>query len=213
MEIWVAYSFPDRNDEERLEALFAQLPAPITEPVNRYRNPADRKGRIISKLLLETLVRKHFPHQGFSWDRYRKDALSKPYMQGLDICFSTSHHDALSIVCITSGKACGVDSELARPVDPELYHDFLHPHEKDLIASNTDQATSFYKIWTRKEAILKALGVGISYEMNSIDAHKDIVMAGNHSYVTTPLFLSASIVTHLATPEAISTLHLEEISF
>ncbi|MDR6516422.1 4'-phosphopantetheinyl transferase family protein [Chryseobacterium camelliae] len=213
MEIWVAYSFPGQNDGERLEALFHQLPASITEPVNRYRNPADRKGRVISKLLLETLVRKHFPHQGFSWDRYRKDALSKPYLEGMALSFSTSHHDVLSMVCLTSGKSCGVDSEFLRPVDPQLYQDFLHPDEKEFIASRTDQATSFYNIWTRKEAVLKASGMGIHCDLNSIDAHRDIVPVENRSYVTTPLFLSADTVTHLATPEAVSTLHLEEIRF
>ncbi len=213
MEVWVAYSFPGQNDGERLEALFAQLPAPVTEPVNRYRNPADRKGRIISKLLLETLVRKYVPHQGFSWDRYRKDALSKPYLEGMPLSFSTSHNDAVSIVCLTSGKSCGIDSELLRPVNPELYHDFLHPGEKEFIASRTDQATSFYNIWTRKEAVLKASGMGIHCELNAVDAHQDMVWVQNRSYSTIPLFLSDDTVAHLAAPEAVSTLHLEEIRF
>jgi len=213
MEVWVAYSFPGQNDGERLEALFAQLPASITEPVNRYRNPADRKGRVISKLLLETLVRKHFPHQGFSWDRYRKNDLSKPYLEEMALSFSTSHHDALSIVCLTSGKSCGVDSELLKPVDPELYHDFLHPDEREFIASRTDQITSFHNIWTRKEAVLKASGMGIHSELNSVDAHEDMVWVEKSSYSTIPLFLSDDMVTHLATPETVSRLHLEEIRF
>ncbi len=213
MEVWAAYSFLHQTDEQQLEKEFALLPAHITEPVYRYKNPADRTGRMISRILLETLIKKYFPYQGFSWNRYRKDALAKPYFEGSDIHFSSSHHEGISFVCITSGSSCGIDSELLKPVDPLLYADFLHHREKDLITNCEDPAQSFYKIWTRKEAVLKASGLGICCELNSIDAHTDTVIANNSLYYTMPITLSGNIITHLATPEIITALHLEEIIF
>jgi 4'-phosphopantetheinyl transferase len=213
MEVWAAYRFLHQSDEKELEKKFARLPAHITEPVYRYRNPVDRTGRMISRILLETLIRKYFPHQGFSWDDYRKDASSKPYFKGSDIHFSSTHHEEISMVCVSSGGSCGIDSEVLKPIDPDLYSGFLHPEEKDFINSRQDPAQSFYDIWTRKEAVLKASGLGISCELNSIDAHAATVAADNHLYYTTPVFLPGKMVTHIATPEVIRTLHLEEFLF
>ncbi len=211
MEVWVAYRFLHQTDENQLEKQFALLPAHITEPVYRYKNPSDRKGRMISRILLETLIKKYFPYQGFSWDSYHKDSLSKPYFEESGIYFSSSHHEKMSIVCITAERTCGIDSELLKPVNPLLYTDFLHPKEKDVIISSEDHERSFYEIWTRKEAVLKASGLGISCEMNSIDAHKDMVIVNGRSYYTIPLTLPGNIITHLAAPEVITALHLEEI--
>lgn len=213
VEIWVAYSFLHKINEKQLEEQFAQLPAYITESVYRYKNPADKSGRMISKLLLETLIKKYFPYQGFSWDHYRKDSFSKPYLEGSAINFSTSHHEATSMVCITSGSECGIDSELLKPVNTDLYQDFMHSNEKDFIRNHIDPVKSFYEIWTRKEAVLKASGLGVSCELNSVDAHSDEVLVQGLLYVTTPLFLSENMITHLATREMIKTLHLEEIIF
>ncbi|GEN77126.1 4'-phosphopantetheinyl transferase family protein [Chryseobacterium hagamense] len=213
MEVWAGYSFLHQTDEQQLEKQFARLPAHITEPVYRYKIPVDRTGRMISRMLLETLIKKYFPYQGFSWDDYRKEASSKPYFEGSDIRFSSAHHEEMSIVCITAGKTCGIDSEVLKPIDPYLYSDFLHAEEKGFITGRKDPVQSFYDIWTRKEAVLKASGLGIRCELNSIDAHADTVTVNNHSYYTKPVFLPGKMVTHIAAPEIIDQLYLEEIRF
>jgi phosphopantetheinyl transferase len=48
----------------------------------------------------------------------------------------------------------------------------FHPREVEFIASGKDaaeQAYRFTRIWTRKEAVLKATGAGISDDMRSFD--------------------------------------------
>ncbi|WEK68155.1 MAG: 4'-phosphopantetheinyl transferase superfamily protein [Candidatus Chryseobacterium colombiense] len=213
MEVWVAYSFLNKNNSERLEELFSQLPENLVKSVNKYQDTNDRSSRMISKLLLEILVRKMLPDQNFFWNLYQKDSFSRPYFKGLEINFSSSHHESFSIVCAARKKQCGIDSELIKPLDVNIYDDFLHANEKEFINQQLSPHTAFYEIWTKKEAVLKALGLGISYELQLIDAHKNVVQINDGKYFTKELDISENSITYIATDQEITQLNREEIVF
>ena len=213
MEVWVAYSFLNKNNSERLEELFSQLPENLVKSVNTYQDTNDRTSRMISKLLLEILVRKILPGQNFFWNLYQKDSFSRPHFKGLDINFSSAHHESFSIVCAARKKQCGIDSELIKPLDINIYSDFLHANEKEFIHQQPNPQTTFYELWTKKEAVLKASGVGISHELQLIDAHKNIIQINDRKYFTEELDISENSITYIATDQGISQLNREEIIF
>ncbi|SIQ64992.1 4'-phosphopantetheinyl transferase [Chryseobacterium sp. RU37D] len=213
MEVWVIYSFLCKNNSERIEELFSKLPENLVKSINQYKYEEDRKSRIISKLLLEILVRKIAPDQNFFWNLYQKDSFSKPYFKGLEINFSTSHHENFSVVCATGKNQCGIDSELIKPLDVNIYKDFLHPNEQQFIHQQLNPQTAFYEIWTKKEAVLKASGLGISQDLQSIDAHENVVQINNEKYFTKELNISENSITYIATDQQNIQLNLEEVIF
>lgn len=213
MEVWVAYSFLNKNNSERLEELFSQLPENLVKSVNTYQDTNDRTSRMISKLLLEILVRKILPGQNFFWNLYQKDSFSRPHFKGLDINFSSAHHESFSIVCAAIKKQCGIDSELIKPLDINVYSDFLHVNEKEFVHQQPNPQTTFYEIWTKKEAVLKASGLGISHELQLIDAHKNIIQINDRKYFTEELDISENSITYIAADQEISQLNREEIIF
>jgi len=213
MEVWVAYSFLGKNNSGRLEELFSQLPENLVKSVNQYQDVSDRKSRMISKLLLEILVRKIVPDQNFFWNLYQKDSFSKAYFEGLEMNFSASHHENFSVVCATRKKQCGIDSELIKPLAVDVYNDFLHANEKEFIHEQINPQTAFFEIWTKKEAVLKASGLGISHELQSIDLHENAVQINSEKYFTKELNLSENSITYIATTDEITRLNIEEIIF
>lgn len=79
--------------------------------------------------------------------------------------FSLSHTTDLALVAVGEAEALGVDLEQTRPVLglTDLLHDVFTPGERQAVtALPTDEAQlAFLRGWTRKEAVVKALGRGI----------------------------------------------------
>jgi 4'-phosphopantetheinyl transferase len=83
--------------------------------------------------------------------------------------FNISHSHGLALYAITNNREIGVDLELIREESGSLdiADRFFSPQE---ILSLRElprevQSTAFFNCWTRKEAYLKARGVGIPYRM------------------------------------------------
>lgn len=93
----------------------------------------------------------------------------KPYLDKSfninDIRFNLSHSSGLCLVAVSKGREVGVDVEkLRRDVDfSELAARYFAPAERDQIAklAGDSQMSAFFRCWTRKEAFVKANGLGL----------------------------------------------------
>ena len=101
----------------------------------------------------------------------------KPYLAGefrqnsLRFNLSRSHEVALYAVC--RGREIGVDIERIEPevADEQIAEHFFSPLEVaklDALPSDV-RHEAFFKFWTRKEAYLKASGVGLSLPIDGFD--------------------------------------------
>jgi 4'-phosphopantetheinyl transferase len=95
----------------------------------------------------------------------RTDA-GKPTIQGLH--FNLSHSGDLILLAVDEDQDIGVDIERRRPLErvDALVRRWLtaaerHDLEKEM-ARGVERSESFLRVWSQKEARLKALGVGIA---------------------------------------------------
>lgn len=84
----------------------------------------------------------------------------KPYLEN-GPHFSISHCKE-GIAVAVSEKPIGIDIESIRKADRELVTRVMNEREQALIKAQTDPSREFTRIWTQKEAIVKAQGVGIT---------------------------------------------------
>ena len=92
----------------------------------------------------------------------------KPGLKGeppAGLRFNVSHSGDVAVVAIACGREVGVDVELI--CDPVPEPSAIRPYcsqcelaEIDAL-SGRDKVAAFYRIWTRKEALLKATGEGL----------------------------------------------------
>jgi 4'-phosphopantetheinyl transferase len=79
--------------------------------------------------------------------------------------FNVSHSGGLALVAACLGRELGVDIEAIRPIDQadRIVASYFSPGELSAFASlvPADKPHAFMRGWTRKEAILKGLGVGL----------------------------------------------------
>lgn len=83
------------------------------------------------------------------------------------VFFNLSHSGGWTVVALSDGEV-GVDVQQVRPVDAGVAKRFFTDGERRQIEAAGDGATElFYRIWTVKEAYLKALGTGLNRPLNS----------------------------------------------
>lgn len=99
----------------------------------------------------------------------RKFSTGKPYLNNSNKWISWSHDEAYLVVALSEIGEIGVDIESRHlRYDEQLYGWVLHSEEKNKLA----QGTLFSEIWTRKEAILKYTGEGISEMMHELNSYE-----------------------------------------
>lgn len=107
----------------------------------------------------------------------------KPYLKNSRMCISKSDTKNYIAVAV-SDTDIGIDiEEASRRADIQaLSSRFFCSEEQEYIASQNDMHRAFLKIWTRKEALLKADGIGIRVELNSFNTVPDTVTFNNNRY-------------------------------
>lgn len=87
-----------------------------------------------------------------------------------DIHFSLSHSQDQALLAVSEGLEIGADLERVRSVDHlGLARRYFHPHEVAAIERDSDPQAAFFRIWTLKEAVVKALGTGLSLPLDEFE--------------------------------------------
>ena len=88
----------------------------------------------------------------------KKGEHGKPFIEGFS-CFSISHTGSIWAVLIAN-RECGLDIQHARKCDMQAVAERWFAPEDVLRVKtvNTDTVDAFFRIWTRREALTKALG-------------------------------------------------------
>jgi 4'-phosphopantetheinyl transferase len=87
-----------------------------------------------------------------------------------DIRFNVSHAEDLGACAVTCGREVGIDVEWVRAghdLDRMIVRALSAAEAPRLRAARADDPGAFYASWTRKEAYLKAVGVGLSVPLTS----------------------------------------------
>jgi 4'-phosphopantetheinyl transferase len=98
----------------------------------------------------------------------RRDERGKPLLADNrdEISFNLSHSGDLSLVAISRGREVGVDVEQVKPERDlvALAERALGPEDAVAVrtAAGEERTRVFYELWTRHEARVKCLGVGLA---------------------------------------------------
>jgi 4'-phosphopantetheinyl transferase len=142
---------------------------------NRFHFEVDRRrgviGRGYLRLLLGRILDLPANKLQFEYDEFGKPSLipkQRPPLQ-----FNVSHSGGMILIAITIGREVGVDVERIRTdLDPVIIAArFFSAIEYKILTSLAGPARyeAFFACWTRKEAYLKARGVGLSLPLDQFD--------------------------------------------
>lgn len=90
----------------------------------------------------------------------------KPELNNTQLCFNVSHSHNLAVYAIALNRSVGIDLEYLRQIPnvQQLAERFFSPDESTMIntLNKEEQQEFFFRLWTIKEAYLKATGEGLA---------------------------------------------------
>jgi 4'-phosphopantetheinyl transferase len=197
--------------QETLHQMLLPLPADMQNKIVAYKSWKERQARIIGKHMLIKLLK------DFDLDLTLADMLyspaNKPYFN-TNFHFSTAH-SADMIICAADIAPIGIDIEFIASIELQDYRQYLTDKEWLYIQNTKDKINAFYEIWTKKEALLKALGIGLDLELNTLDVSTNKAIHNNQSFNFYPLNLTDNFIAHISSLFPIDTdqLKMEEFAY
>jgi 4'-phosphopantetheinyl transferase len=137
---------------------------------------------------------------------------NKPYFnQRSD--FSIAHSGGLVIAAGTIKGKVGVDVEKISTLGIEDYEDQLTFREWEHINNSSDRLKAFFNIWTKKEALVKAMGFGINIDLKRLEVSDDKTKVKHKKYAFVPLSLAPNYIAHLATSASVDSEGISIVQF
>lgn len=114
--------------------------------------------------------------------------LGKPSLaEHPEVHYNLSHANGIA-ACIVSDRECGIDCEQVREYRPNVLKRAFSERERQLIEDTPPEQRDlmFFRLWTLKEAYVKAIGIGISYPLTeaefSFDGNRIVTDIGGYSF-------------------------------
>ena len=168
IHVWSVVLDPSQNAPER-EAL---LDPAERDRATRFKSHADRARFVGRRAALRAIVAAYTgaAPQAVALQR---NAHGKPVLGASDLALNTSHSDAIAVIALGRCETIGVDVERLRAHD---YDEAVAEHvftrsERAALADlePADRVRRFFTFWTCKEAVVKALGQGLSVPLDSFE--------------------------------------------
>ncbi len=164
------YLFNTGEYRNRMDEFYSMLSPDEIHRANRFGLTDHKTCYIICRGMLRWalgLVMNIPPDRlSFTYNSYGKPGLVTEQNRN-NIHFNLSHAGDYGLIALASKVEIGADLELIRPMVniPHLVERFFTPPEKEIfksIQSRKRRHEAFFRWWVQKEAVLKALGRGIS---------------------------------------------------
>ncbi|RCW23885.1 4'-phosphopantetheinyl transferase [Ciceribacter lividus] len=157
---------PDRY----LERWFALLNLSEQARATRFRHRADRAAYVAAHALLRHMLSEALGGDPRAWT-FETGLSGKPELAASTrsrLHFNISHTRGL-VACVIAGVPVGVDVEASDGNVPSAVAERFAPGERAMLAkaAGAEYRSIFFRLWTLKEAYLKATGEGLSGRLDS----------------------------------------------
>ncbi|MEA5452793.1 4'-phosphopantetheinyl transferase superfamily protein [Leptolyngbya sp. CCNP1308] len=163
-------------EDTTIHQLYPLLNSAEQDRAGRFRFERDRRRFIVARANLRKILSCYLNRNAqdicFVYGPHGKPALGFEQNEG-NIKFNLSHAKGWAIYAIIQHHEIGVDIEAMQPKLSwqNLVERFFSEDEKALIQQTPKsiQRQLFFQAWTRKEAVLKAIGCGLSLSPECIE--------------------------------------------
>ncbi|MBT3546573.1 MAG: 4'-phosphopantetheinyl transferase superfamily protein [Flavobacterium sp.] len=164
VNIYYGY-IPKAHKLEYSQSLISSLPQKEQERLASIKNECKK----VKSAFGRTLLLHGLKNYGITnLDDLKVMFNGKPYLNNSrNLHFNISHSGNLILCAISDNASIGVDVEKIKPKILDHFKSYFTVQEWQNITINDNSIKRFYDLWTRKEALIKADGRGLSIELSS----------------------------------------------
>lgn len=159
----------------QIDALKIVLHPDEIQRADRFRFPIHRQRFIAARGILRYILSYYLDSEPQDIE-FAYHHRGKPYLINTDVQFNLSHSHDMAVYAVTLHHAIGIDIErISDKFEEAVAKRYFSSEEyKQLMALPIERRLSaFYLIWSRKEAIIKAIGEGLSFPLSSFSVSID----------------------------------------
>lgn len=166
------------EDEAFFEKVYNRLPEHRKNKTDSMKFDKDKRLCAGAWILLENIFEK------FSLNindyELKNNEFGKPYFENCKLKFNISHSKNIVAVAVSENEI-GVDVECIKKKHDGIADRFFHADEIEYLNSFSceEYDVEFTKIWTKKEAYIKAIGTGFSTTLKSFSVFDSKSLSGN----------------------------------
>jgi 4'-phosphopantetheinyl transferase len=189
--------------EHKLKQKMNFIPLYMQQKAMKYVRWQDRQLYIAGKLLLLKSLEDFTLTKNLRLQDLLYNPFDKPYFNH-PLQFNISHSRDIVVCAASTDAAIGIDIEKIQPIPTIDYTDYFTRNEINSINSSTNNTRDFYKIWTRKEALIKCIGKGFGIELPCIETLANVICYEGTKYYFKEVAVASGYICHIASTQRYS---------
>ena len=195
--------------ESRVASVIATLPASKYHRIQHIRPSQGRINSALGWCLLQFALHDR-GYADFTLSQLRFDGNRKPRWPNARCDFNLSHAGLLVACAVTDAGRIGIDCEHIRPVNAAaLMRRILATNERTPPGADVP---AFFRLWTQKEAVIKAEGNGGVWEMSRVLVDGTTADYQGARWYLYPITCGGDYVAHVASDIADQSITMHAVS-
>ncbi|CAM1357019.1 4'-phosphopantetheinyl transferase family protein [Tenacibaculum halocynthiae] len=205
----IYYTSCKKLPENEYKQLTKLLPKNMQERLSKFLRWQDAYSYLYGKLLLRTSMLQFGYNHSLEFIKMTKHG--KPYFENSPFAFNISHSEEYVVCAISNDEkvSLGIDIEKVKPIELNSFSSVFSPEEKQEINSYN----KFYTCWTRKEAVVKADGRGLTIPLNTINTLNLSTKLENEKYYLSRVDINKGYIAHIASQTKIEKMNVINFCF
>ncbi len=194
-------------DDSCISKYLELLPAFMGREISKFKTLADKKAKILSRLMLrDSMTDASVSNDLSNWNR---DDNNKPFIKHW-YSFNISHSQEFVVLAYTIEETIGIDIEKMEELEYFDLIKYFHSDEQLFIESREKPIENFYEIWVKKEALLKAVGTGLTESLCDFDCTDNNLSYRGQNWYLKEILINLDYKCYICSPNPVTTLDISE---
>ena len=181
------------------------LPAKVVEQMRQFHFEIDACRSLLGKLLLlKGLTDLGYRH--IALEQLQVDDFKKPFFEN-GPPFNISHSGNYVVCALSTEGKLGIDVEEKTAADLTCFRNCFTNTEWGFINGTNDPSDTFYELWTKKEAVIKADGRGLYLPLLSFEVLESCIPVNDQCWHVQEVLLAPGYSSHLAFDRPVYQIH------